>query len=947
MNDEDIEVVYVDPRRDDLSIPYNFAPREITDLKRWMNWKYSETGTKIPIALGGFNGSSTDITCWSAFSIIRDSAEYYEGVAFVIDAPYTGIDLDNCFDEKQNLRPWAVKIVAKLDGIAYAEVSPSGRGIKFITRARKKITRCVKKFSNDNDKQQMEVYDHARFWTITGDVWAGNREIGDGQSAVDWICDEYLSGGAEEKVGTVKHEAVSYRAPDHSFSSLIDRANGYVSECKSVAKGGLRNSAFSISGHLHAMTDELGGRLTDQEVEYLLRDWNAKNFDKLRNEELAEAARNGRTNGTPRADKAPKEKVRLPEVLLPKVMKSTLTTTLPNSPVLPIVPSVSQLEELGKIFDDHQFPPVTPHVATKRSVTNVEAGIAGTIGVDWGTGKDWTAIVEIDTESGQVSGHYVQIPEKPPEVAHDPDNAEIEKKRALPCAYCKPPSFKGWQNGKCPYCGKTKPSASNEATASNDAAVEAGIPATLVSHVLTVKPVASHESPKSDTQTNSEPACNLTSKPKGRPKKPTPLPSDAFPIDVMELPGFLGDVCRYNLATARYPLPQLSLAAALTLLSTLTGGKVVLDRLRTNMMTIGLAKSGAGKEDGRRLNKEILRACGGEKMIGSEGVGSGPGIEVAIQDQWNTMLQVDEVHYLTVSMKDEKGQHSQVARILQMMYSSANGTYKSDALADKAKVRVIRYPHLVLYGSAVPGGFWESLSVKALTGGLMGRCLVFEEPDYVRLNTERSEEAIPTSIIDQAKWWMKFASENQPQGNLVEPSGEFPTEIFCSPDAGERLKSHELEISIRRIPEEEVQGAIWSRTAEKTCKLAMLFACSRASKDAKTPLIEIEDADNAIKLSNYITRYIIRKAKKSVAENEFEKLVNKFRAVFDKHPDKKFTERELSRKIVLKLKERGEVLAFLTGEGYIDGETIETGGRPSTHYWLKKEQDEEESHAGN
>jgi hypothetical protein len=84
----------------------------------------------------------------------------------------------------------------------------------------------VKKFGDD--KQQMEVYDHARFWTITGDVWAGNREICDGQAAVDWICDEYLSGGAEEKVGTVKHEAVTYRAPLPGLSSLIDRANGFT-----------------------------------------------------------------------------------------------------------------------------------------------------------------------------------------------------------------------------------------------------------------------------------------------------------------------------------------------------------------------------------------------------------------------------------------------------------------------------------------------------------------------------------------------------------------------------------------------------------------------------------------------------------------------------------------------------------------------------------------------
>jgi hypothetical protein len=31
------------------------------------------------------------------------------------------------------------------------------------------------------------------------------------------------------------------------------------------------------------------------------------------------------------------------------------------------------------------------------------------------------------------------------------------EKIPLPCAYCTPPTFKGWHNGKCPYCGKTDP----------------------------------------------------------------------------------------------------------------------------------------------------------------------------------------------------------------------------------------------------------------------------------------------------------------------------------------------------------------------------------------------------------------------------------------------------------------------------------------------------------
>ena len=156
--------------------PFDNAPDELKALKRWMLWKYSETGTKLPIRLDGTPGSSTDPEAWCSFEDAVRSAIYYAGIAFVIDDPYTGIDLDNCFDEKGNLRSWALPIISRLDQIGYAEISPSGNGIKFIVRARKKAgSKCVKKFGPN--KQQMEVYDHARFWTITGDIYGGNREI--------------------------------------------------------------------------------------------------------------------------------------------------------------------------------------------------------------------------------------------------------------------------------------------------------------------------------------------------------------------------------------------------------------------------------------------------------------------------------------------------------------------------------------------------------------------------------------------------------------------------------------------------------------------------------------------------------------------------------------------------------------------------------------------------
>ncbi len=420
----------------------------------------------------------------------------------------------------------------------------------------------------------------------------------------------------------------------------------------------------------------------------------------------------------------------------------------------------------------------------------------------------------------------------------------------------------------------------------------------------------------------------------------------AFPIDVDALPGFLGEVCRYNLATALYPLPELALAAALTLLGTLTGGKVVCKKLRTNLMIIGLAPSGAGKDHGRVINREVLRGCGAAETVGSERIASHAGVLSAMADQWNTMFQIDEVHGLVMAMQDKANHLAQIAYVLQSIFSSSNSVWVSDAMADRSKVKTLAYPHLVLYGSSVPGMFWGSLTKDNLTGGLIGRCLIFEAPNYVSYNTKASEDPIPESIMEQARWWRKFNFE--PKGDLHKPDGSSPKKIDRSPEAHARLQSHAIEIAERRKKEDLINASIWSRTAEKTDKLALLFACSRCCAIPETPRIELEDADYAIALSNFITRKILINSELHVSESEFEKQSNRIRVLFLEYPNKEWKLKEIGKKTRnLKPKERLEILDGLLTEGFIEGEVRETGGRPSPVYWLKKEQDEAESQAGN
>lgn len=271
-------------------------PTELTSRQQWMQWFLTSNGGKRP------SGKSNDPTTWSNYADI----ESCEKIAFVIDGndPYTGVDLDGCIDGAGNISPWGQEILNRFAGVAYAEISPSGHGIKLLTRAKKPTgSRCLQQIGEG--KTQIEAYDFARFWTITKNRLDGFSDIGDGQSAVNWLVDKYLK-GKPRKTTNVRREPSGGNMPS---SSLLQRAQAYTDAVPGGSVGDLRNSAFKLAGHLHSMVNASGERLSDSNVSHLLNTWNARCSTQLRDDELQEAAVNGRTNGSPPADKLPTVKV--------------------------------------------------------------------------------------------------------------------------------------------------------------------------------------------------------------------------------------------------------------------------------------------------------------------------------------------------------------------------------------------------------------------------------------------------------------------------------------------------------------------------------------------------------------------------------------------------------------------------------------------------------------
>lgn len=157
------------------ALPVETIPTCLRDRPQWVCWKYTQRSgkqTKVPInARYGWNASATDPQTWSTFQAAHEAYlknDKLAGVGFVFtkDDPYAGVDMDRCLDDDGNF-VWGREIVEQLT--TYTEVSPSGHGVKLFLQASKPpFAKCRRDGFGPAGDGEIEVYDHGRFFAVTG-----------------------------------------------------------------------------------------------------------------------------------------------------------------------------------------------------------------------------------------------------------------------------------------------------------------------------------------------------------------------------------------------------------------------------------------------------------------------------------------------------------------------------------------------------------------------------------------------------------------------------------------------------------------------------------------------------------------------------------------------------------------------------------------------------------
>lgn len=143
-------------------------------------------------ATTGRRADSTNPATWTTHDAAVAAVGGYDGVGYVFSAedPYLGVDLDGCVDERGEIHPAALDVVTRLGG--YRETTPSGRGLHVIVTGT--LTGDRHRTAKTGWGGIFEIYDRARFFTVTGH---GMGHIREAQAEVDALYQEMFPPVAE------------------------------------------------------------------------------------------------------------------------------------------------------------------------------------------------------------------------------------------------------------------------------------------------------------------------------------------------------------------------------------------------------------------------------------------------------------------------------------------------------------------------------------------------------------------------------------------------------------------------------------------------------------------------------------------------------------------------------------------------------------------------------
>jgi hypothetical protein len=351
--------------------------------------------------------------------------------------------------------------------------------------------------------------------------------------------------------------------------------------------------------------------------------------------------------------------------------------------------------------------------------------------------------------------------------------------------------------------------------------------------------------PEPDPEISAKPNPEVSSGPGPRiPPKPEAEPStataDTPASDELELytcgvPGVVGEIIEWIVATARRPNRVMALAAAIPLVGTLIGRRVAGPTLSaTHLYAVAVAPTGAGKQHPIDCVSALMIAAGAQEHLGPGTFMSASALCNFVCRRPLSLCCSDEfgAYLAKLNARGASGHEREVTRVMRSLWGISFALTSTPEWADRETVQV-HSPALSFLGSSTPDELFQALQGEAIENGLLNRFLVLRSDIRVRdAKPQTLPGQVPAKLAAKCRRLYRWYGTVAELIDIKRPVEQQVTHLAW---AGEPAEKEYLDFSRMvddRIDQDPALRPFLARAAETSIRLATIRAAGRDFCDA-------------------------------------------------------------------------------------------------------------------
>ncbi len=335
------------------------------------------------------------------------------------------------------------------------------------------------------------------------------------------------------------------------------------------------------------------------------------------------------------------------------------------------------------------------------------------------------------------------------------------------------------------------------------------------------------------------------------------------PLDLLMFPGFVSEFAKFHAKSAFVSDLRAGAVGGILLQSWLMSRRVrLVDGTRPNLAMLMLGTSGSGKTAVAKSIQKLLCEINSPHSLLEE-VKSGEGLEDTVAITPNLIYVQEEAQDIMLAMGDhQENLRSRLASKMKRLYTASSGMYYCRVGAGDERPTIIDQPALSMMFTAIPHQLWNSITEKILVDGFFGRFLVLELLTAAELNRNPTDDKQALiNLKDHCReWWSIQPEELDPLEGLdtqeVSTSQIEPAVVGLTPDAEELAWQYRKQcFELAGDGSNMVQQAMWSRSHEMVCRLALCMCGSAGARDLTVTADMVERAIEIVACTNRLKTY--------------------------------------------------------------------------------------------